>query len=279
VKLAHSARVAAGELVLNPIGFVRSPFRERSEAPRQSVLARDVCGTIELCASAELADALSDLERWSHVWVLYWFHLNHHYRPKVEAPRSRQKRGVLATRAPYRPNPIGLSVVALQRVEGHTLHVRGLDMLDGTPVLDIKPYVPYTDAIVDAGSGWLSDDAAGARDPGPRFAVRYAELANAQLTFLREHGQLDLNPDIERVLCAGPTPHAYRRIRKQADGYVLAVRDWRVGFTLEASEVCVQWVGTGYRPRRLHRDASTENALWLHRAFAERFPPRVTSNT
>jgi tRNA-Thr(GGU) m(6)t(6)A37 methyltransferase TsaA len=260
-------------LVLRPIGIVRSPFRERSAAPRQPALARDVRGTIELHSSAELLDALADLERWSHIWVVYWFHLNAHYRPKVEAPRSRAKRGVLSTRAPYRPNPIGLSAVALERVEGHVLHVRGIDMLDGTPVLDVKPYVPYTDAVGAAGSGWLADEMPGAADPGPRYAVRYSDVALTQLAFLREHAALDLTADIERVLTAGPTPHAYRRIRKVEEGYELAVRAFRVDFTLDGREVLVERVRTGYRPRALHRSAGSAEPsdLWLHREFASRF--------
>src|SRR5690349_16298038 len=124
-------------LELHPIGVIRSPFRDRHSAPRQPPLAQDVEARIELLPRAELEHGLADIEAWSHLWVIYWFHLNTHFRPKVEAPRSEKRRGVFATRAPYRPNPIGLSAVSLLRVEGSVLHVRGLDMIDGTPVLDI----------------------------------------------------------------------------------------------------------------------------------------------
>ena len=84
--------------------------------------------------------------------MLFWFDRNEGWRPKVLPPRSRSgRKGVFATRSPHRPNPLGLSAVRLERVDGLTLHVSDVDMLDGTPVLDIKPYVAYTDAIADAG--------------------------------------------------------------------------------------------------------------------------------
>ena len=126
-------------LTCTPIGFIRTPFADRHAAPRQAALEQ-VAARIELIASADFEHALSDLERWSHIWVLYWFHENADWRPKVTPPRSSEKRGVFATRAPHRPNPIGLSAVSLERVEGCTLHIRGADMIDGTPVLDIKPW-------------------------------------------------------------------------------------------------------------------------------------------
>src|SRR6202041_972769 len=101
--------------------------------------------------------ALSDVEGWEYLWVVYWFHLNSDWHPKVLPPRSKVKRGVFATRSPHRPCPIGLSAVRLVRVEGLSVHVEGVDMLDGSPVLDLKPYVAAADAIAEAGSGWLAD--------------------------------------------------------------------------------------------------------------------------
>src|SRR6202042_3087805 len=107
-------------------------------------------GTIVLEAGRDFEHALSDFAEWDYLWVLYWFHLNDGWRPKVLPPRSKVRRGVFSTRSPHRPSPIGMSVVKLVRVEGLTVHVRGVDMIDGTPVLDIKPYVPSADAIPDA---------------------------------------------------------------------------------------------------------------------------------
>ena len=137
-------------LTLTPIGVVHSPFSERMRAPRQPRAALGVEGTIELYSASGIEHALEDIDSFRYIWVLFWFHKNHGFRPKVLPPRSHVRRGVFATRSPYRPNPIGLSVVELVAVEARTLRVKNLDILDGTPVLDLKPYVPYTDAIPDA---------------------------------------------------------------------------------------------------------------------------------
>jgi tRNA-Thr(GGU) m(6)t(6)A37 methyltransferase TsaA len=161
-------------LTLTPIGVVHSPWLDKRSAPRQPAEARDVCGRIELHAGADLQDALSDLEEWTHIWVLFWFHLNSSWRAKVQPPRSEKKRGVFSTRSPYRPNPIGMSVLRLDRVEGSVLYVRDLDIVDQTPVLDLKPYVAYTDAVSAASGGWLADPVT---DTGPRYAVEFVERA------------------------------------------------------------------------------------------------------
>jgi tRNA-Thr(GGU) m(6)t(6)A37 methyltransferase TsaA len=249
------------ELVCKPIGYVRSPFRERAEAPRQASAARDARGTIELLPGHDFEHALDDIDAWPYLWVLFWFHLNEGWRPKVLPPRSEKKRGVFATRAPYRPNPIGLSVVRLERVEGLVLHVSALDMLDATPVLDLKPYVPYADALNDAQGGWLESGL----DPQPGFAVEIAENAARELGYLRDTWHIELEDSIRRVLVLGPQQHAYRRIRRVGDEFVLAVKDFRARFTVDGRRIVVRGILSGYRPRELATNPARE--LDAHRAF------------
>ena len=155
--------VATPEFVqVRTIAVVHSPWTERHGTPRQPLRALGmesgiVDGTIELIRGLPV-EFLQDLESFSHIWLLPWFHLNgHRKKPLVLPPRGGPKRGVLATRAPHRPNPLGLSVVRLLRVEGRILHVRGLDLINGTPILDIKPYIPDYDAIEGATRGWLEE--------------------------------------------------------------------------------------------------------------------------
>jgi tRNA-Thr(GGU) m(6)t(6)A37 methyltransferase TsaA len=259
-------------LTLEPIGIVRSPLTEKQDAARQPAAAQEVRGCIELLPRAELIDGLSDLEGFSHLWVIFHCHHNAHFRPKVRPPRSAVKRGVFATRSPYRPNPLGLSLLALERIEANVLHVRGLDILDGTPVLDLKPYLAYTDAVPDASTGWL-----GAPDPAPDYAVHWSSLAAQQLEWLEQQGCSFLREHTERVLRLGPAPHAYRRIRKDADGYRLAVRDFRVSFSAQAQVLTVQRIDTGYKPRSLNDPRSepkAETPLAVHRGLVERFGAR-----
>lgn len=251
-------------LTLDPIGLVHSPFQERAQAPRQASLAKDVKASVVLFEGRGFEDALSDLAAWDHIWLIVWFDRNTHgYRPKIQPPRSAIKRGVFATRAPYRPNPIGLSAVRLLSVEGRTLHIQGIDLLDRTPVLDIKPYVPYSDAISDANSGWLDEKA----DPQTRFAVSFSELAEQQLDFLGDQGSI-LRDRIESTLALGPSPHAYRRIRQEGSGYRVAIKDFRAWFVMVEERIEVLRIGSGYKPSELSADGKAPE---LHRAFTLRF--------
>lgn len=241
------------EYVVRPIGVVRSPFHAKVEAPRQPRAAEGVEGRLELDPS--LLHAVEDLEGFEHVWVIAWLDRVEGFRPKVHPPRSEIKRGVLATRAPHRPNPLALSVMELVRVEGTVLHVRGVDLLDGTPVLDVKPYVPWTDAIPRSRVGWLDEDAPRLdedRPPDPRgaFVVEILPRATEQLAWLAEHGVL-LEPVVRGVLETSPHPRPYRRIKRDREGgFVLAIGEWRIAFRLDAEErVHVTELRSGYRAR------------------------------
>ncbi len=150
-----------------PIGVVHSPFTEPAGTPVQPLAAAGVAGSVEVFP--QFAGGLKDLEGFSHVFLL--FHCHQAGPPELEVTPflDSTSRGVFATRAPSRPNPIGLSVVRLVRVDGPTLHVEELDILDGTPLLDIKPYVPAVDARQKGGIGWMegkSDRFASATDDG-----------------------------------------------------------------------------------------------------------------
>ncbi|KTC62506.1 MULTISPECIES: tRNA (N6-threonylcarbamoyladenosine(37)-N6)-methyltransferase TrmO [Pseudomonas syringae group genomosp. 2] len=139
---------------VSPVGFVRSCFKEKFAIPRQPQLAPAARGVLELVAPFDQGEAVQGLEQVSHVWLLFLFHMALEDKPrlKVRPPRlgGNQSMGVFATRATHRPNGIGQSVVRLDKVEAGRLWLSGIDLLDGTPVLDIKPYVPYADAIAGA---------------------------------------------------------------------------------------------------------------------------------
>ncbi|MDB4990202.1 MAG: hypothetical protein JWN04_5380 [Myxococcaceae bacterium] len=265
-------------LSLEPIGVVHSPFSERVDAPRQPAAAgaAEVEGTVELFAGRGYEDALCDLARWDHLWLVVWFDRNRGFRPKVTPPRSAHKRGVFATRSPHRPNPIGLSAVRLLRVDGLILTVRGLDLLDQTPLLDLKPYVPYTDAIPDANHGWLEQvqdptlRTARPVDPIRAFEVAFTSLAEEQLSWLHAAHAIELRERITAQLALGPAPHAYRRIKREGDRFKLALKDWRAWFRVEQQQVTVERVGSGYRPRELFTPEG--HAPAAHRAFATRYP-------
>ncbi len=149
---------------LVPIGTVRSPYKERHGTPRQATVTKGARGdgalegVIELFPDLIGPESLEGLEGFEYVWVTSWLHLNRHWNPTVIPPRGPKiRRGVFATRAPHRPNQLGLSALRVVRIEGVQIFVRGLDLLDQTPVLDIKPYIPYADAFPGARAGWLDE--------------------------------------------------------------------------------------------------------------------------
>jgi tRNA-Thr(GGU) m(6)t(6)A37 methyltransferase TsaA len=145
---------------ISPIGLVHSPFHSQLDIPRQPAFAgAEAAGTVEVFES--YAGGLADLDGFERVWLISWLDRTGPARLRVVPYLDTTERGLFATRSPNRPNPIGISPVRLLRREGAVLHVADLDLLDGTPVIDIKPYVPEIDAYPDARRGWT------ARSTGP----------------------------------------------------------------------------------------------------------------
>jgi tRNA-Thr(GGU) m(6)t(6)A37 methyltransferase TsaA len=144
---------AGGFVDCKPIGIIRSPFSRREGMPIQPTGARGVAGRVEI--DPAYVNGLDDLDGFSHIILLYHFHASEGFELTVVPFMDSVPRGLFATRAPRRPNPIGLSIVRLLRVEGAVLHIEDLDILDGTPLLDIKPYVPDFDSRSAVQTGWL----------------------------------------------------------------------------------------------------------------------------
>lgn len=264
-----------GPLTLTPIGVMRTAFAEPVDAPRQPAASAGNTGVIELLPGRHFEDALADLAGFDRIWVLFWFHGNTGWRPKVLPPRSNSgRKGVFATRSPHRPNPLGLSVLRLERIEGLRLQVADVDVLDGTPVLDLKPYIAYTDAWPDARSGWLEAPATGrgpARDPVPAWPVTFGDSAAAQVAWVESRTGLPLRARISATLALGPQPHAYRRIRPDGEGWQLAVRDWRARFEVDGRSIMVTAIGSGYRASVL-ASPDADPALQAHRDFISTWP-------
>jgi tRNA-Thr(GGU) m(6)t(6)A37 methyltransferase TsaA len=144
-------------ITYKPIGVVHSPFSETTGMPIQPSGAKGIKGTVELLP--EYSEGLQDLEGFSHIILIYHLHLSTSYSLKVKPFLDDQLRGLFATRAPRRPNPIGLSVVRLTEIEGNILQVEDIDIVDSTPLLDIKPYVPEFDTGEAVRIGWLTEKA------------------------------------------------------------------------------------------------------------------------
>lgn len=152
-------------MIINPIAYIRTEFPEKFGVPRQSGLAAALRGTIIFDPEYRNADALRGLDGFSHLWIIWEFSANAEkkdWQPTVRPPRmgGNERMGVFATRSPFRPNPLGLSCVEIESIqydlpEGPVIHVKGADLMDGTPIYDIKPYIKYADARPHAVCGYV----------------------------------------------------------------------------------------------------------------------------
>lgn len=247
-------------ITYQPIGTYRQDtHRQKADVPRQGVHAAGA-GVVELERRTGIDHALGGLALWTRIWLVFHFHEAGEFRPTVWPPRSQEKRGVLATRSPHRPNAIGLSAARLLDVDVDNLrlHVAEADLLDGTPILDLKPYVAYADAFPDAGDGWLAPS-----DPLPDWTVLFSPRVEACLDWLDAHGQ-SLREPLVRALALGPTPQPYRRIKKRGGTLELSLKEWRATFEEGAERtLLVRELGSGYRPAQ----RETEPGLALHRDY------------
>lgn len=231
------------------IGYVSSPFKEKFGIPRQPGLMSQAKGIIKLNPDPDLKTALRSLEQFSHIWIVFVFHQHggHKWKPSIRPPRlgGNVKVGVLASRSPHRPNPIGISAVAIEKIEldsaeGPEIHVSGVDLLDGTPVLDIKPYIPYADSIPDANAGW-------AAEPIKRHEVTFNTQASTDLSDIEKQSSLEdaksLKSFILEMLELDPRPASQQRRypvdHKDSQGL-------EFGFDLLGFDVTYQIINNGF---------------------------------
>jgi tRNA-Thr(GGU) m(6)t(6)A37 methyltransferase TsaA len=206
------------------IGFFHGNTTSKHRAPRQPDATLGIDGTIELMKGQDFEQALQDLETFSHIWLIYGFHSAKDWKPMVLPPRGDKKRGVFATRSPYRPNPIGISVVKLVKISGLKIHVQGTDLLDGTPIYDIKPYIPYADSISDANAGWID-------------TLNHIEteiiLSEEMQLLMNDSESAHIIMHAKQILRDSPYPHPYRRIKQVNENvYEVAIKEWRIQYRI-----------------------------------------------
>lgn len=221
------------------IGVVHSPYKELYSAPKQPLHdSKEQSVTIELFAHKNYEQALQDVEGIERLWILWVFHKalrpsdnSMTWKPKVNTPRDTTKRGVFATRTPHRPNPIGISVVELESIDGRFLNVRGNDMIDGTPILDIKPYIPQYDSFPESMIGWLENI-----EQRPLPSIEWTTSARESALSVYSATGLHIEEIIERLLTQSNEPRSFNRIEQRKDGeknyeFVIAIKEWRADFT------------------------------------------------
>lgn len=225
-----------------PIGFIRTPYRQKFAIPRQPGLVPSAQGRIELINEFANPECLRGLEGYSHIWLIFQFHQTQDqgWSALVRPPRlgGNKKIGVFATRSMFRPNPIGMSVCKLvstdlDHAKGEVL-VQGMDLLDGTPILDIKPYLPYVDNVNDAQA------AIAPFAPEAKLAVTFKQDALASLTIYSQNYP-DLKQLIIEVLQQDPRP-AYRANQVDNKTYSIQLYDLDIDWTVDDRQVWVNLI-------------------------------------
>ncbi len=255
-------------MTFTPIGFFHGGAARKYEAPRQGVFA-GALGCVELEAGKNFEMALRDLEGFERIWLLFAFDRNGgHWRPTAHPPVTAPgvpRVGVFASRAPYRPNPIGLSCVRLMGVHGRRIDVAEADLLDGTPILDIKPYVPAADAFPNARAGWV--------EAQERWRVKATETFVAEAARVRAAGGPDLLATAQLQLAGEPFDSSRKRVARTGDTTgVFAVRMFRLDFSADAAARCVTLlrIRSGYTAADLDAPDDPFADKAFHRALSAR---------
>lgn len=252
---------------IDPIGIFRCSKKNPYEAARQgSIDTASEVGEIHLNPGQNFEQALDDIEGFSHLWLIYQFHHNSGWHPKVLPPRgSSHKIGVFATRSPYRPNALGLSCVELLERRGLVIKVRGFDLLDETPIYDIKPYLPYSDSFPEASKGWLESV------DSEKFTVSFSNEAEQALTWLSARGLDQLQNFILQQLQFDPLDKNKKRLMDiTTSGATLAYRTWRVHFTVSGQSIMISGISSGYHTQELDQTDDKYQDKSLHRSFLRR---------
>jgi tRNA (adenine37-N6)-methyltransferase len=247
------------ELTLRPIGYIRCGKAVKFAALHQPDESAAEQNVLELLPQEDLRRGLQDLQGFTRIWLIWWFHRNETWRPLVLPPRGTAKRrGVFATRSPHRPNALGMTPVKLLGIDGNRLLLGPCDLVDGTPVFDIKPYIPEYDVFAEESSGWLEEVDAWQQQEA-KFSVRYGALALAQIEWLRRERGIDFTARIEEILAHDPSPHRTRRVRHKGGGlHEIGCGAWRVRFRVHDSIVSLEQIVPGFPLRLLQGEHCDE---------------------
>lgn len=222
---------------VEPIGFIESPYKEKFAVPRQPRLVPAATARVKLVGAANNLEAVRGIEQFSHIWLLFLFdqNLDAGWKPTVRPPRlgGNERIGVLASRSTFRPNGIGMSAVAIKGVtkQGDQIYLDlgNVDLVDGTPIVDIKPYIPYSDSIADASGGY-------AEHAPESIDVIFSAAAQNTLT-KRDEGAME-SEVIKQVLGQDPRP-AYKKNKIDNKEYAVNLFDMNVKFIVESNFITV----------------------------------------
>jgi tRNA-Thr(GGU) m(6)t(6)A37 methyltransferase TsaA len=229
-----------------PIGKIVNSKKLKFDAPYQPQENDLEIAIIELEPNFNFEQALADLEGFDYIWILWWFHQAKTWKPKVRPPRGEEiKRGVFATRSPHRPNPIGLTAVPLIAVKNRSLYIGRNDLIDGTPILDIKPYLKSVDSYPQASDGWIAEIEEEYKNDS-QYTLSAEDIVYEQNSWLAERG-INFLERAKEILLRDPLPNRTRRIQVHHDDlYRIACGAWRIYYKLSGFQILLIRIEPGF---------------------------------
>lgn len=252
------------EFLVKPIGTFCCDFKYKQDMPRQGVLNKNSTGTITIDLE-NTPQCLNGLDGFSHIWLIYIFHKNTNWKPMVSPPRiSPKKVGVLASRSPYRPNQIGMSLVKLESIKNNIITVSEFDLINETPIIDIKPYIEYSDSRAESKSGWVTNETA--------YKINLSKKLNEQCLWLYQEAELDFKQIIKTQLEFKPFDKNLKRVSFYNDIWTLSYRTWRIQFKeIDTDSLNVLGIFSGYSNSELNSVEDPYKDKDLHKKFSSYF--------
>ena len=255
-------------LNLAPIGYFKCQKNQAFETSSQGHLDQsNEIGCIELNKGLNFEQALNGLQEMSHLWVFFWFHQKSNWKPMVQVPRgSLKKQGVFATRSPHRPNPIGLSLLEIVEIKGLKIFVKNFDLLNETPILDLKPFHPEADRPLDPQLGWMENLNA------LEYSIALSPIFSKQFQFLQEQNITELLSFARQQLRFDPFNWKKKRVvLNENQTGTLAYRTWRIDFSWNDSQIQLEKIRSGYSDQDLQSSEDTWNDKKIHVEFKSLF--------
>ena len=228
------------KLTISPIGYLRCAKSLKFNARHQPNESQSETNVLELLSGDLYQKALIDLDGFDRIWLIGWFHRNQAWRPQVLPPRGPAKRrGVFATRSPHRPNPLSITPVQLLEIKKNQLILGPCDLVDDTPIFDIKPYIPAYDSFPESKAGWIDEVDAELKNP-PIYQIHFSPLAQEQRRWLQEKWSIDFSERLQEILSRDPSPHRTRRIRaRRGDLFDIGCGAWYAVFQISNKTITI----------------------------------------
>ena len=228
---------------IEPIGIFSSQTTTKSALPRQGSLNKNHQGEIKIFSP--FVEGLKDLQGIQRIWIIFGFHCNQKWKPLVLPPTSEKKRGVFATRSPYRPNFLGLTCCKIIRIDKNSIAIQNADLLDKTPIYDIKPYIPYADAFPKSRTGWI------AKEEKKKFHVTWTPSLQKIKKRFEEKNLWDALNAVEQQLSFHPTDSRRKRVKKTKERgfYIYSYRYLRWKFKIHRAEKKITLIDVRYEVR------------------------------